>query len=388
MLTLYGIGTMLGAGIYALIGKVVANAGMLAPLAFLIAGALAALTAASFAELSSRYPKSAGEATYVGRAFHRPSLTLLVGILIMASGIVSSGVMIVAFVGYAEPFVAGPDFAIAAGLVLVICALAIWGIAESLFAIAIVTLVETGALVLIVALGTGVESAAALPYPQQADGAFFGLLTASVLAFYAFIGFEDMVNIAEEVKSPRTAMPVAIFTALAITTTIYIAVTWTAIRTTPLDALSASEAPMALVFNSITQMPAQWMSIIAMLAVANGALVQVVMASRVLYGLSRQRLLPALVGQVSGATRTPQFATLLVALLILASTALDLAVLAKITSFLLLTVFTLVNIALIRVRDREDGTAAIFRAPRLMPWLGATSSAAFAVVSLLSIAFA
>lgn len=388
LLTLYGIGTMLGAGIYALVGEVTAAAGVLAPIAFLVAGALATFTATSFAELSSRYPKSAGEAVYVGHAFTNARLSFLVGTLIVLSGVVSSGVMVRAFVGYAQSLVPAADLILILGVVFVLGALAIWGIGESLMAVAIITLVEAGALILIVFLGLGAEAeaTASIQGSVQAPGAAFGVLTASVLAFYAFIGFEDMVNIAEEVKSPHTALPTAIFSALAVTMVIYVAVSWTAIRTTPLDDLIASEAPMTLVFTTVSAQPAAWISIVAMFAVANGALVQVIMASRVVYGLSEQNLLPTFLGKVNETTRTPLNATLLIVAMILATTAFDLGVLAKITSFLLLTVFTLVNVALIRLKRREDGTAVAFQAPWFMPWLGAMSAAVFAVISLLSIA--
>ncbi|MHA7872959.1 MAG: APC family permease, partial [Hyphococcus sp.] len=291
LLVLYGLGTMLGAGIYALIGEVAGVAGALAPLAFVLAAAIAALTAASYAEFSSRYPASAGEAAYVSAGFANRRLPLIVGLLIVMSGVVSSGVMFRSFIGYAQLYLAFPDVAGVLCLTLVIGGLAAWGIGQSLAVAAVVTLIEGAALVLIVALGAGAEPAAtagpAAAIPRESVN---GVIFAAILAFYAFIGFEDMVNIAEEVKRPRRTIPGAILIALAATTLLYAAVSWVAVRAVPIAELAASSAPMTLVFARLSDWPAHWVSAVAMLAVTNGALVQVIMASRVLYGLGRQRL--------------------------------------------------------------------------------------------------
>ncbi|MEL7445103.1 MAG: amino acid permease [Pseudomonadota bacterium] len=382
LLVLYGVGTMLGAGIYALIGEVARTAGVLAPLAFLVASALAALTGASYAEFASRHPKSAGEAVYISAGFSSPYLSRLVGLLIVLSGVVSSGVMLRGFVGYADPFFAAPDLVVILVLAAVLGGLAVWGIGESLTAVALITLVEASALLVVIGLGLATEPVAQPVFVSPGHGPVAGVLTASVLAFYAFIGFEDMVNIAEEVRQPRRALPIGIFTALAITSAIYWAISWIAVRTTPIDDLAESDAPMALVFSHVSDWPPQAIGLVAMFAVANGALVQIVMASRVLYGLSNQDLLPRWLGAVNKTTRTPIRATVLIMALILTTSAFPLGLLAKATSFLLLTVFALVNIALIRVKRKREDSYDGYSAPDFAPWLGAVSAATFAAYSL------
>lgn len=385
LLVFYGLGTMLGAGIYALIGEVAGAAGIYAPLAFLFAAVIAGLTGVSFAELSSRFPKSAGEAVYVSAGFNSERLSLFVGLMIVASGIVSSGVMFRGFAGYAGEILAFPTWLGFLLLAIAICVVAAWGIAESLIAIAAITIVEAGALIIIIILGFTAEPIMATAIQSVPSGATAGIVSGAVLAFYAFIGFEDMVNVAEEVKKPRRTMPLAIVLALVVATVIYVAVTWAAVRTTPIALLKYSEAPMTLIFSRLTDISPAWMSAIAMLAVVNGALVQVVMASRVLYGLSKQDLLHDWFGRIMPQTQTPVNATIIVVILVLLSAlSLPLATLAQATSFLLLSVFTLVNIALVRLKRRgsnKDG----FNIPILIPYLGAASAAAFAVISLIEI---
>lgn len=382
LLVLYGLGTMLGAGIYALIGEVAGVAGVFAPGAFLLAAIIAALTAASFAELSSRLPKSAGPAAYILEGFQSRRLSFISGILIIASGIISSGVMFRGFVGYAGDFLAFPAWAGFFALCVAVGAIAAWGIAESVVVVAAITLLEAGALILVIVLGFGADAAPASEMQPGGVGPVAGVISGAVLAFYAFIGFEDMVNVAEEVKQPRRVMPASIILALALTTLIYILVSWTAVRTTPVSMLQESNSPMTLLYSRLTDFPAHTMSVIAMIAVVNGALVQVIMASRMLYGMSAQKTLPAWFGHISARTRTPVNSTLFVVTLIfLAASALPLATLAQVTSFLLLSVFALVNAALIRLKHvgpAEDG----FEVPLWAPYLGAVSAAAFALVSL------
>ncbi len=388
LLVFYGLGTMLGAGIYALIGEVTGAAGVYAPAAFLLAALIAGFTGASFAELSARFPKSAGEAVYVSEGFHNQRLSLLVGLMIVASGIVSSGVMFRGFVGYAEEIIVFPAWAGFVVLAIGIAAVAAWGVAESLAAVAVITIIEAAALLLIIALGAFAEPVAASAGNAISggapDGVILGVLSGAVLAFYAFIGFEDMVNVAEEVKKPRRTMPLAIIIALVTATLIYAGVAWAGVRTTPVSLLAESNAPMTLIYSRLTDFPPLWMNLVALTAVINGALVQVVMASRVLYGLSNHGALPEWFGRVHPATQTPVNATLLVVAIVLVGAALlPLATLAQATSFLLLSVFTLVNIALIRIKQRGgyDG----FTVPLIVPILGALSAGAFAVFSLVEI---
>ncbi len=386
LLVFYGLGTMLGAGIYALIGEVAGAAGVFAPAAFILAAAIASLTAGSFAELSSRFPKSAGEAVYVSAGFNNERLSLLAGFMIVASGIVSSGVMFRGFVGYAGEIIAFPVWLGFFFLAILVGAVAAWGIAESLIAIAVITIIEAGALLLVIGLGFAAEPIAFEGAPNVANGgAVAGVLSGAVLAFYAFIGFEDMVNVVEEVKKPRRVMPLSILLALVLATMIYVAVAFAAVRTTPIALLAQSDAPMTLIFSRLTDVPAYWMSTIATVAVVNGALVQIVMGSRVLYGLAQRDAIHEWFGRIAARTQTPVNATLfIVALVLLSALTLPLATLAQATSFLLLTVFAMVNIALIRIKRRGEPNGG-FMVPIIIPYLGAASAAALAVISLAEI---
>lgn len=387
LLTLYGVGTMLGAGIFALIGEVAAQAGAAAPWSFAVAAGLAGLTGASFAEFSSRYPKAAGEAVYVAAGFSNARMPVVVGLLIVASGVVSAGVMVESFIGYAASLIPGPGALklLAAGVV--ITAVASWGITESAVVIAAITVLEVGALVMVIALGVTAEPVAADVHGVARGGGLgvvSGVVSGAVLAFYAFIGFEDMVNVAEEAQRPRRTMPIAILTSLSVAAALYALVATTAVRVVAIEDLAASREPMSVVFSAVSALSPAWMSAIAIIAIVNGALVQVVMASRVLFGLARQGWLPRWWGVVNARTRTPLRATILVgACVVIAAAALPLAALAHLTSLFLLIVFALVNSALIRVkRAGADAGDGLFLIPIWVPWLGAIATSAFAGLSV------
>jgi amino acid transporter len=386
LLVLYGVGTMIGAGIYALIGEVTATAGLYTPMAFLLASAIAGLTAASFAELSSRFPEAAGEAAYVSAGFGTVRIAMLVGLLIVASGIVSSGVMFRGFVGYASSLAQFEPWHVYVLLAVVVGTVAAWGVAESIAAIAIITVVEAGAIIFVIVLAAFSDVSlppVSLPFGPAATT---GILGGAVLAFYAFIGFEDMVNMAEEVREPRRTVPRSIIIAMIITATIYIALSVVAVQTVPIDELAQSSAPMTLIVSRLSDMPSGWMSYVALVAVMNGALVQVVMAARVLYGLSRQHLLHPWFGIVHSRRQTPVNATVVVvAAVLLSALLLPLSTLAQFTSLFLLIVFTLVNIALIRLKSGEGDPQSSFAVPVVIPWLGAISAAIFAFIAAFQI---
>ena len=205
-ITFYGLGTILGAGIYVLVGKVAGTAGLYAPLAFVVAALLAGLTGLSYAELAARHPKSAGEAVYVQDGFRWRPLSMLVGFLIILTGIVSAATIANGFVGYLHVFIDVPDWLAITLLVLALGALAAWGIAESVMAATAITLVEVGGLLLVLAVAGGsfADLPARLPelIPPFEVPVWQGILLGAFLAFYAFIGFEDMANVAEEVRHP------------------------------------------------------------------------------------------------------------------------------------------------------------------------------------------
>lgn len=382
LITLYGLGTTIGAGIYVLVGATAAHAGLYAPLAFLIAAAVVSLSAASFAELSGRFPVSAGEAAYVRAGFGPGWLPLTVGLLVAASGIVSSAALVQGGAGYILTLVEMPRLAVVAALPILLGALATWGISQSLRAAALLTLVEIGGLALVIAGGGGAAAARladpafALP-PFDAD-AVAGLVGAGLLAFFAFIGFEDIVNIAEEVKNPKRTIPWAIALTLVLTTALYVLVSGIAVLTVPAGELGQSSAPLALVLERTAGATGPLVALVASAAVLNGVLIQMVMASRVLYGLARMGNLPAALGHVDPRTRTPLRATVLVVAIILAlALAFPLSQLAQVTSVLILIIFSMVNLALWRIKRREAVAPPGFTVPRWLPLAGFVISVSF-----------
>jgi amino acid transporter len=383
---LYGLGTTIGAGIYALTGVVAGRAGMGAPLAFALASLLALFTALSFAELSSRFPRAGGEAVYVREGLGGRRLSTLVGILVVFAGVVSAATVSVGVVGYLGEFVSVPRlWAIGVG-VLLVGGVAAWGIRESFVLAGLLTLVEIGGLLAVV--GYGVEHLTALParvgemLPSDV-GTWRAVGGAAVLAFYAFLGFEDMVNVAEEVREVRRTMPRAILLTLLVTTVLYALVTTVAVLVVPPEELAASDAPLSLVF-ARSGGPAAALGVIAIFALLNGALVQVVKASRVLFGLADQGSLPARLARVHSRTRTPLLATMLAtgATLLLAL-AFPLAVLAETTSAITLAVFTLTNLSLVLVKRRGPAPAGATTFPIWVPGVGFVVSLGFMALAAL-----
>ncbi|WP_031432431.1 APC family permease [Methylomarinum vadi] len=373
LLVFYGTGTILGAGIYALIGEIAALSGQFAPFSFLLSAMIAALVAFTYAELSSRYPKSAGEAVYVSQAFHSRSLTALVGWGIVFTGIVSSGVMARGFFGYLTEFLVIPESLAITGFVLFISAIAIIGISLSVTVASLVTLIEIGGIVLVLFV-----SRSSLPslidqwpniVPPLSWPVWQNIIFGAFLAFYAFIGFEDMVNVAEEVIEPEKTLPPAILLALLITTLFYILIALVAVLTLPIPQLAEHKAPFALILKTNSDIPPAIISLISLIAILNGALVQIVMGSRVLFGMAEKGVAPKLFGNINRATRTPVIATVFFAIiLLLMALWLPIAELAKMTSFVILTIFALISLSLCLIKMRDTiNRANHFSAPFLVP---------------------
>jgi len=281
LLVLYGLGNILGAGIYVLVGKVAGSAGLFAPVAFLVASLVAAFTALSYAELVARYPLSAGEAVYVQKGLGLPALSVIVGLLIVLMGAVSAATIARGFVGYLDILIEVPDAVAIALLVVVLGMTATWGIVESVSIAALVTLVELLGLAMVLAVAG--DSLFTIPerlpelMPPMDPVIWQGILFGAFLAFYAFVGFEDMVNVAEEVRNPVRNVPLAILIALGVTTLLYAAVSLTAVLTVAPQQLAASDAPLATVYQQATGSKPVVLSIISIFAVVNGALIQIIM---------------------------------------------------------------------------------------------------------------
>jgi len=359
MLILYGLGTIIGAGIFVLIGEVAGIAGIYTPIAFFIAAIVSGLTAFSYAELSSRFPKSAGEAVYLEETFHQRWVSGVAGFSITIIGIVSAATITKGSVGYLQIFFDLPSWLISTLLVTGLTLLAIWGISESVKVAAMTTSISTTALLLIIIIN--MDSLMTIPtrLPElipPADLNMTGLIIlGAFVAFYAFIGFEDMINIAEEVVDPRTNMPKAIAIALVITTLLYVLVTLTAVLSVPIETLATSQAPLVTLIGESPEYVKVLIGIVSILAVADGILIQVIKTSRILFGLSNQGMIPAFFSSVHPKTRTPIFSTVCVATVVLSlAIAFPLLGLAQFTSFLTLSVFAAVNFSLWRLKVRRE----------------------------------
>jgi len=389
MVTFYGLGTIIGAGIYVLIGKVASEAGQFAPASFFVAALLAAFTAFSYAELVARYPRSAGEAVYVQKAFNWQLLSKIVGFLIVLVGIVSTATLANGFVGYLDRFIEIPAWATITFLIIGLGLLAAWGISQSVAVAALLTVVEIVGLVIVLWAARGVV----IELPQNigtllpdADAVVWqGVLLGAFVAFYAFIGFEDMVNVAEEVKEPSRNVPRAIVMTLIITTFLYVLVAMTAVAGLPLEQLASSEAPLADMYTHFSGQPATVIIIIGLLSVLNGILVQIIMATRVVYGMSSQGWIHAWFSRVNRGTKTPINATMVVVVITLVlAISLPLLTLAKLTSFVTLIVFTLMNLSLWRVKLLEKDYVG-FRVPMLVPMMGSIASGGFVIYQLIQV---
>lgn len=388
-LTLYGLGSTVGAGIYVLTGAVAGRAGMHAPLAFLIAAGLALLTAFSFAELSARFPRAGGALVYVREGLGSSALSLLVGLLTALAGMISAATVSLGFVGYFTELLALPPLLTLIAVVSGVGAIAAWGVRESVVVAGLITLLEVGGLIAILLFGAVHLSetplhAEVVPAFELSQIGWFAVASSSVLCFYAFLGFEDMVNVAEEVQDPRRALPRAILWTLALSTLLYVAVTTMAVLIVPPAELSRAEAPLALVFGK-SGGSTELLALIALAAMVNGALVQVVMASRILFSLSREGPLPAWLGGVHPRTRTPLPATIAVTLAVgVMALLFPLESLAAMTASVALGVFSLVNASLFALLLRERATSkdASRGIPLWIPALGAIASLAFLLLEL------
>jgi amino acid transporter len=402
VLLLFVVGDILGAGIYALTGTVAAEVGGAIWLPFLLAFALAALTATAYAELVARYPQAAGAALYANRAFRRPFLTFLVAFAVMMSGITSASAAARAFGGdyLAELLPFGVPTVVAAWVFLgLITTVNVLGVSQSVRVNVVLTLVEASGLLVIIGIGVAAlvrgdgDPGRALELHTE-GAAWMGVLGGTALAFYALLGFEDSVNLAEEARHPRRDFPRALFGGLAIAGVIYLAVAFTASMLVETEVLVGSTGPLLEVVKVAgVVFPAWLFALIALLAVMNTALINMMMASRLVYGMARERIVPAVLGRVHPRRRTPVVAIAFTVVLALTLTATgDLGDLADTTVLLLLLVFAVVDVAVLVLRRRashddedddepervEGDSARSFRAPTWAPVVGAVVSVVLA----------
>lgn len=387
---LYGLGVTIGAGIYVLVGIAAGRSGIHAPLAFIGAAIVMGFSAASFAELGTRMPVSASEAAYVQAAFRRKWFSLGVGLLVVVTATVSAAAISVGSAGYIGVFLDIPATWIILGVVLAMGVVACLPTVQSVTFAGVMTLIEVGGLLLIIVAGFshGAEVVTRLPemWPSPNDSVtWIGLSGTALVAVFAFIGFEHLVNVAEELKEPSRTLPHALFLTLGLTALLYALVVWIAVTTVPPRELALSSAPLALVFERLTGMPLMTMSAIAIVATLNGVIVHMIMIARVIYGLADQGNLPKALKQVNPVTRTPLLATAIgIGAILILALAVPLAGLADLTARLTLVIFAIINVALIRIKSRnEKQPSGTFVCPRWVPYAGLISSVLFLAIDFM-----
>ncbi|WP_055697991.1 MULTISPECIES: APC family permease [Streptomyces] len=386
LLILFVIGDILGTGIYATTGKVAGKVGGALWLPFLIGFVVAILTAASYVELVGKYPKAAGAALYTQKAFKTPFLTFIIAFMVMCSGLSSASAAARAFSGdYLGELTndALPPTLIAITFIVLLAALNMRGVSESVKTNVVLTLVELTGLVIILAIGAyAVLSGDGEPSRLtefETDGSGYALMTgvlgATALGFFAFVGFEDSVNMAEETKDPVRTFPRAIFIGVAVTGTIYVLVALASSLLVDSKTLEGSSGPLLEVVKAGgVDFPHKLFALIALFAVTNSALINIMMASRLCYGMANERILPRAMGRVLPRRRTPIVGIVFVSLLAigLVSTG-EIEGLGDTTAFLLLCVFAVVNVAVLVLR-RDPVDHKHFRTPTVLPVLGAVTA--------------
>jgi amino acid transporter len=386
MLTVFVIGDVLGAGIYALVGEVAGKVGGAIWTSFLLAGVLAAFTATAYAELVTKYPQAAGAALYAHKAYKKPFLTFLIAFAVMCSGVASAATLATAFGGdYLSEFVDLPKILVGVAFLGLLALINFRGIKESVKLNLGLTAIELTGLLLVTAIGLvfildgGGDPGRALEF-KSGQAVPLAMLSGASLAFFALIGFEDSVNVAEETREPSRIFPPALFLGLGIALAIYIVVTLVTGMAVPVEDLENSDGPLLEVVQlGPIAMNTKVFSAIALFALTNGALINMIMASRLIYGMAQQGIVPRVMGRVHAGRSTPWVAIMFVAGLAMGLLVLgDLESLADTTVLLLLSVFVTVNVAVLILR-REPVEHDHWHAPTVLPVLGAVACLALIV---------
>lgn len=389
MLLLFIVGDILGGGIYARTGEVAGEIGGAIWTGFALAAIVAAFTAASYAELVSKYPQAAGAALYIHRAFKTPLLTFVVAFAVMSSGLASAAALATAFGGdYLSEFVDLPKILVGLVVIAAVTAINLRGIKESASFNVVCTLIEVGGLLLVLIIGGaflfdgGGDAGRAFEF-KEGEAPLLLVVAGASIAFYALIGFEDAVNVAEETKDSTHTFPRTLFLGLGMAGLIYLLVTIVAGMAVPADTLAGSDGPLLeVVALGPLALNSKVFSAIALFALINGCLLNLVMASRLMYGMARENVVPSVLGKVHAGRRTPWVSILFTASIACVLVTLgDLSTLADTTVLLLLLVFIGVHVAALVLR-RTPVDHDHFRAWTILPYLGIVTCAALAVQSI------
>lgn len=376
LLLFFVVGDIIGTGIYALTGQVAGRVGGALWLPFLLAFAVAFMTAFGYLELVGKYPRAAGAALYTNRAFRIPFLTFMVAFAVMCSGITSASSAAVAFGNtYLAEFISSPMPLVAILFIVGLGLINFRGVSESVKTNVVLTCIELAGLLIIIGVGVwavlnGNGEPGRLVEVDTADQTWLVAITsATSLAFFAMVGFEDSVNMAEECKDPVRIFPKAMLWGMVVAATIYILVSVTSSLLVPADDLKAAEsgALLKVIDVGAPGMPREIFSALGLFAVINSALINMLMASRLLYGMANEKIIPKQLGTVHPFRRSPWVAIVFTSVIaiVLVSTV-DIGVLGGTTALLLLVVFAVVNIAVLVLR-REKVEHKHFRAPTAIP---------------------
>ncbi|TXR99795.1 amino acid permease [Streptomyces sp. col6] len=379
LLYFFILGDVLGAGVYVLVGEVAADAGGAVWVPLLVAQCLALLTAASYAEMATKYPRAGGASHYATLAYG-PFTGFLAGFCMLAAGVVSVAALARGFAGdYLSEFVTLPLILVTVVFLVALALLNARGISESTRANAVATVIEVSGLLLVIGLGCWIvlrgdgDLGRLTDLGTESEGPVLAVLSGAVLAYYSFVGFETSVNVAEETRDPRRSYPRALFGALLTAGAVYALVGAAAAAAVPTEKLAESSGPLLEVVRTAGSVPTWLFSAIALVAVANGALLTGIMSSRLAYGMARDGLLPRFLTSVLPRRRTPWAAiAATTALSLLLALTGDVSTLASTLVLLLLVVFFLVNTSLLVLR-RDPGRPGHFRAPTVVPVLGSAS---------------
>lgn len=359
--TSYGVGIILGAGIYALIGPAAGMAGNSVWISFIIGALISSFTGLSYAELSTMFPKAAAEYIYTKRAFKSELLAFLTGWLIIFTGAVAASTVALGFAGYFQALFNSPMILTALVLIALLSFLNFYGIKESSKVNILFTVIEIAGLLLIIFLGIGRFGEVNYLETPGIPGVF----AAAALMFFAYLGFEDIVNIAEETKNPRKILPRALILSILITAIFYVLVALSAVSLAGWKELGTSSAPLAYAASKVLGETAfSAMSYIALFATANTVLIISIVGSRMIYGMAKDSALPSILSKVHFKRKTPWIAVVCVMVLSMVFVLLgDIELVAGITSFGVFVTFALVNLSLMWLRYQEPELKRPFKAP-------------------------
>ena len=363
-LTMYGVGLILGAGIYVLIGESAGFAGNSMWVSFLLGAVVAIFAGLSYAELSALFPKAAAEYTFVKNAFKNNFFAFIIGWLTAITSVIVAATVSLGFAGYLNQFIEIPITLGAIFLIGILSIVNFIGIKESAWANTIFALITAAGLILVIILGFSFDVTNEIDYFETPNGVT-GIILAFVLIFFAFIGFEDMANVAEEVRRPHKTIPRAIILSIIITGTVYILVSLAVVRVLPWQELSHSSAPLAdVAFGVLGSNGSITLSLIALFATASTVLITLVAGARILYGMAKNNSLPHILGKIHPKTNTPWIAVIGIFIISIAFAFVgDIVIVANITVFAVVITFAVINLAVIVLRYTESELKRPFRVP-------------------------